>query len=145
MNRVPRVRRPWTRGASQENCPRLMSRLIVGLAATALVSSGLGLAAGEGTAQAQPRVPVPADDGDWGPPRHWCPGQPVPQTGNNVTDPINWDWNVCHTYYFVWEGMGNVSNVTWDGDDPPPKPPPPIGLYCDQGTFFANCRIGDHP
>jgi hypothetical protein len=39
-------------------------RLIVGLAAVAMVSSGLGLAVGEGIAQ--------ADDGGWGPP-HWCP------------------------------------------------------------------------
>jgi hypothetical protein len=113
-------------------------RLIVGLAATALASSGLGLAVGEGLAE--------ADDGGWGPSHHWCPGeQPVPVTGNHITDPLNWDWNVCHTYYFLWPGMGNVSNMIWDGDNPPPKPPPPVGLYCDPGTFFGNCRIGDHP
>jgi hypothetical protein len=122
--------------------------MIVGLAATALMSGGLGwagLVLGDGTAHAQPSAPLPADDGGWGPPHHWCPGElPVPATGNHVTDPLNWDWNVCHTYYFLWGGMGNVSNMIWDGDNPPPKPPPPIGLYCDPGTF-ANCRIGDHP
>jgi hypothetical protein len=120
----------------------LVSGLIVGLAATALVSTGLGFAVGEGTAHAQPGIPFAADDDDWGPPHHWCPGQPAPDTGNSVTDPIHWDWNVCHTYYFVYEGMGNVSNVTWDGANPPPKPPPSMGLICDQGTFFGNCRIG---
>ncbi|ETZ99449.1 hypothetical protein I547_5392 [Mycobacterium kansasii 824] len=31
--------------------------------------------------------------------------------------------SVCHTYYYLWPGMGNVSNMIWDGDDPPPKPP----------------------
>ena len=146
MNRVsPFTRLPWTRGPSPEKSPRVMRRLVMGLAATALVSSGLGLAVGAGTAQAQPVLPFPADDGGWGPPHHWCPGQlPLPATGNHITDPLNWDWNVCHTYYFLWEGMGNVSNMIWDGDNPPPKPPPPVGLYCDPATL-TNCRISDHP
>jgi hypothetical protein len=134
MNRVsPFSRVPWTR------------RLIVGLAGTAMVAGSLGLAVGEGTAQAQPGAPFAADDNGWGPPQHWCPGQlPLPATGNHITDPLNWDWNVCHTYYFLWSGMGNVSNMIWDGDNPPPRPPPPVGLYCDPGTF-TNCRISDHP
>jgi hypothetical protein len=124
----------------------LVRRLIVGLATAAVASSGLGLAVGDGIALAQPELPMPADDGGWGPPQHWCPGeQPLPATGNHVTDPLHWDWNVCHTYYFLYQGMGNVSSMIWDGDNPPPKPPPPVGLYCDPGTFFANCRIGDHP
>jgi hypothetical protein len=39
-----------------------------------------------------------ADDNGWAPAHHWCPGeQPVPVTGNHITDPLNWDWNVCHT------------------------------------------------
>lgn len=122
-----------------------VSRLIVGLAATALVSGGLGLAVGGGIAQAQPG-PFAADDGGWGPSQHWCPGeQPEPRTGNHITDPLNWDWNVCHTYYFLWPGMGNVSSMIWDGENPPPRPPPLVGLYCDPGTFFGNCRISDHP
>jgi len=115
-----------------------MKRIIMGLAAAALVSSGLGLS-GLGTAHADP-------EGDWGPARHWCPGElPVPATGNHVTDPLNWDWTASHTYYFVWPGMGNVSNLIWDGDNPPPKPPPPVGLYCEPGTMFRHCWIGDHP
>ena len=130
------TRIPSTREAADEDNPKFMKRLIVGLATTVLVSGGWGLAAS--TAQAQPGVvplypaPVPTDNGDWGPPHHWCPGQqPVPATGNHITDPLNWDWNVCHTYYFVWPGMGNVSNLIWDGDDPPPKPPPAPALnFC---------------
>lgn len=111
--------------------------LIAGLATTVLVWSGVA-GVDATTAQAQP-VPAPlhhspfaTDGGDWGPPHHWCPGQqPVPQTGNERVDPLNWDWNVCHTYYFVWSGLGNVSNGIWDGDNPPPRPAPAPGLnFC---------------
>lgn len=119
----------------------LHKRIRLALAVAALVPGVLGgsaLAVGPGTAR--------ADDGGWGPPQHWCPGQlPLPATGNHVTDPLNWDWNVCHTYYFLWPGMGNVSNLIWDGENPPPKPPPPMGIYCEPGSFFRNCWIADHP
>jgi hypothetical protein len=124
-----------------------MSRIWLA-AAGVLVTAGLGcvgLGVGEGIAVAQPD-PFATDDGGWGPPHHWCPGeQPVPATGNHITDPLNWDWNVCHTYYFLWPGMGNVSSLIWDGENPPPKPPPPMGVYCDPGTLFQNCRIDNHP
>ncbi|HEX2398446.1 MAG TPA: hypothetical protein VHJ79_00345 [Mycobacterium sp.] len=94
--------------------------LIAGLATAALVSSGFGLAAG--TAQADNAGPY-----------QWCPGQDMvfsPQTGSTGPgrDKI-WDMNVCHTWYFVDYGKGNVpskyppppeSNV-WDGDNPPPS------------------------
>lgn len=114
----------------------------IGLAAAAaLVAAGLGCTGLVGS-----DAVAKADDGDWGPPHHWCPGElPLPATGNHITDPLNWDWNVCHTYYFVWGGMGNVSNGIWDGENPPPKPPPPMGLYCDPVGFFQNCRIDNHP
>lgn len=99
-----------------------------------------------GIAQAHPG-PVPlypgpfaTDDNGWGPPKKWCPGEPLPETGNHVTDPFRgWDMTVCHTYYYLWPGMGNVSNMIWDGDNPPPKPPPPVALICPD---FAHCRIG---
>jgi hypothetical protein len=142
------TRIPHTCEAAAQNSLKLIGRVIVGFAASVLVFGCFGwavLGPGEGFAQAQPIRPVPADDNDWGPPHHWCPGQlPVPDTGNSVTDPLRWDWHVCHTYYFVYQGMGNVSKVVWDGDNPPPKPPPPIGLYCDPVTL-TNCRIGSHP
>ena len=123
-----------------------MSHVLVGVTAAALLS---GAVAGVGptgfTAQAQPGIPAPADDNGWGPAHHWCPGQePRPATGNHVTDPLNWDWNVCHTYYFLWSGMGNVSSMIWDGDNPPPRPGPPMGVYCDPESF-TNCRIDNHP
>src|SRR5690242_6140241 len=77
-----------------------------------------------GTAEANNQVPY-----------QWCPGQDMafsPQTGS--TGPGHnydgmWDMNICHTWYFVDYGMGNVptklppppgSNV-WDGDNPPPS------------------------
>jgi hypothetical protein len=129
-----------------------VNRFIKRSATALLVSAGLacaGSGAGEGVAQANPNPaplypgPFHTDNGDWGAPRHWCPGQPLPDTGNHVTDPIHWDMTVCHTYFYVWMGMGNASNVIWDGDNPPPKPPPPVGLYC--APDLTNCRIGNHP
>jgi hypothetical protein len=110
---------------------------ILGVAAVAMTCAGLG-STGLGAGVAQ------ADDNGWGPPKHWCPGEAAPMTGNHVTDPLNWDWNICHTYYILYPGMGNVSHMFWDGDNPPPKPPPPTGLYCDMPSF-TNCRIGNHP
>jgi hypothetical protein len=83
-----------------------------------------------GTAEAQ-HDPVPLDawpgcpnDHPQGPCR-WCPGQPLPPTGNHVTNPVIWDNNICHTYYYVYFGQGNVAQNIWDGDNPPPPPPPP--------------------
>jgi hypothetical protein len=118
------------------NSTRTMKKVIAG----ALVSGGLALGAlglAAGTASA---------DGDWGPPKRWCPGEPLPPTGNHVTDPFRgWDMSVCHTYYYLYPGMGNVSNMIWDGDNPPPKPAPPpalinkdncqqiLGIFCPRG------------
>jgi hypothetical protein len=45
--------------------------------------------------------------------------------------------NVCHTWYFVAYGQGNVANNygappgvpnVWDGDNPPAPPPPQCGV-----------------
>jgi hypothetical protein len=62
-----------------------MRKRIVGLATTALVTGGLGLAGfalTPGTAQAEPG-PFPA--------YHWCPGDDwFPWWG------FNWDWGTCH-------------------------------------------------
>jgi hypothetical protein len=106
--------------------------------AGALLSGGVAVASlglAPGTAQAQPGPaplypgPFATDNEDWGPAKHWCPGEPLPATGNHVTDPFRgWDMSVCHTYYYLWPGMGNVSNMIWDGDNPPPKPPPPPAI-----------------
>jgi len=97
---------------------RLSQIAMTALVAGGLGLSGLGLAAGP--AQADPWPGCEKEAG----PCHWCPGDEAPHTGNHVTDPVVWDWNVCHTYWYVYPGQGNVANLIWDGDDPPPPPPP---------------------
>ena len=94
-----------------------------------LLSAGLavaGLALPAGTAQA---------DG----PHHWCPGNPknMPYVPNDMLD---WDWNVCHTWYPSNYGWGNVTmhgqpTSIWDGENPPrqavePRVCPPISFMC---------------
>ncbi|MDT5059276.1 MAG: hypothetical protein QOF66_7642, partial [Mycobacterium sp.] len=95
-----------------------------------LALAGLGLAAG--TAQADPFAAQP---------HSWCPGQALPF--NN----IQWDMGVCHTWYTVPFGQGNVRMVDLQGNPldsfisadipapmltpPPPPPPPPPGTpFC---------------
>jgi hypothetical protein len=111
------------------------------------VAGGLlsvGVAAGMG-------VPAEASPGGWpgcdAPhgPCHWCPGDAPVRTGNMVNDPVVWDNGVCHTYWRVDMGQGNVAKEIWDGDNPPaplpPEPPPPfvidrsncqqiLGMFC---------------
>ena len=72
------------------------------------------------------------------PPCRWCPGQPLPMTGNHVTNPVRWDESVCHNYWFVYFGQGNAAQNIFEGDAPPPPPPP-----TDPGPFVidrSNCR-----
>jgi hypothetical protein len=40
-------------------------------------------------------------------------------TGNQRTNPVRWDNNVCHTYSYVNFGTGNVASNIWDGPNPP--------------------------
>ena len=89
--------------------------------AGALLTGGVaaaGLSMGFGTASAQPGYT-------------WCPGQELPSHG------VRWDMNVCHTFYSVPFGTGNVPMVDVDGNaldsymwadspPPPPGPPPPL-------------------
>jgi hypothetical protein len=106
-----------------------MRRPIAGWAATALMcgfgAASLGFGAGA----------VHADLGPPDGPHHWCPGEqgaPAKEYG--------WDWNICHTYYWVPSNQGNVPiwghlpSTLWDGDNPPaeePRPPcPPSILPC---------------
>jgi hypothetical protein len=107
-------------------------------ATTVLVSGGLGLAGlglAAGTALALPPG-APAPLGSWpgcpednpsGPCR-WCPGDPPVQTGNLRVNPVVWDNNVCHTYWYVYHGQGNVAQNIFEGEAPPPPPPPPPGF-----------------
>ena len=108
-------------------------RIIAG----ALMSFGVaiaGLGLGQGTAQALPGGPVPL--GSWpgcpednpSGPCHSCPGDPPVQTGNLRVNPVIWDNNVCHTYWYVYHGQGNVAQNIFEGEIPPPPPPPPPNL-----------------
>jgi hypothetical protein len=106
-----------------------MKRLMAGLATTVLVSGSVAGVLGAGAAEAQ-RMPAPQSwpgcppDNPSGP-CHWCPGDPPVQTGNLRVNPVRWDPNVCHTYWYVYFGQGNVAQNIFEGDQPPPPPPPP--------------------
>jgi hypothetical protein len=102
-------------------------------AAGAVATAGLALSAG--AAQAEPFAPDP---------HSWCPGEALP------FDNIRWDMRVCHTWYYVPFGKGNVrmvdlkgnaldSFIAADGPPPiltPPPPPPPL----PPGTPFCSPR-----
>lgn len=100
------------------NTTHNLKRIIAG----ALLSGGVaatGVAMAAGTAHAWPFGPY-----------QWCPGQPLPQTGD-PTHPVVWNMTVCHTYYKVGPNQGNVGPYVWDGDNPPGPPPtsPPPPLW----------------
>jgi hypothetical protein len=73
-------------------------------------------------------------------PHNWCPGQALPFTS------IQWDMGVCHTWYEVPFGQGNVRMVDVRGNPmssfvsadipapvftpPPSQPPPPPHPFC---------------
>jgi hypothetical protein len=120
---------------------RALTKLIAGGLLSVGLVAGLGLPAG--TAEASPGG-WPGCDGPHGP-CHWCPGDAPVRTGNMVNDPVVWDNGVCHTYWRVDMGQGNVAKEIWDGDNPPaplpPPPPPPfvidrsncqqiLGMFC---------------
>ena len=103
------------------------------LATTVVVSGAVaaaGLALGPGMAAATPATGTT-----------WCPGQALPESM------IRWDMSVCHTWYFVPIGTGNVQMVGLDGSEvgswmsadipppvfapaPPPAPLPPGTPFC---------------
>ncbi len=100
-----------------------------GIAAGAILSASVllgGLGLTEGAAHAQPGNSWPGcpPDSPSGPCR-WCPGDPPVQTGNIKVNPVVWDNNACHTYWYVYFGQGNVAQNIFEGETPPPPPPPP--------------------
>ena len=89
-----------------------IKRIFAGaLLSASLAAAGMGLA--PGIAQAGPASP-----------HVWCPGQPMHYPTGPGADKT-WDMNVCHTWYFVKTGFGNVQLVNggtasvWDGEFPP--------------------------
>jgi hypothetical protein len=92
---------------------------MVGLTTSVLVWGGV---AGAGPVAASwPGCPPDHPEG----PCRWCPGDPPVQTGNLRVNPVVWDANVCHTYWYVRSGQGNVAQNIFEGPEPPPPPPPP--------------------
>jgi hypothetical protein len=104
------------------------------MAAALLSSAGafaaLGYAAGIALADPDP---------NYGP-HQWCPGQPMTWPNYPATT-VHWDTNICHTWYNVGYGQGNVAGAgpgpttsIWDGDNPPPNdafhPCPPLSWMC---------------
>jgi hypothetical protein len=105
-----------------------LTRIIAGVLLSGGVAvAGLGLAAG--TAQADPVLaplfPAPALSGG---PYRWCPGQRLPSVD------VGWDMNVCHTWYRVNNGQGNVGHDIWDGSNPFASGPARSPSNCD--LFF---------
>ena len=97
-----------------------MKRALVGLATTVLVSGGLA-GVGAGTAQ--------ACNGAWGAcgygPNRWCPGNSLYFDQGGPYQGVQWDMSVCHTWYRVAQGAGNVpegpnnSSDVWEGPESP--------------------------
>jgi len=95
-----------------------VKRIVAGaLLSGGVVVTGLGVGAGSAVAES--------------PGYTWCPGQPLPRHG------LGWDMNVCHTFWTVQAGTGNVpmfdvngnqqaSSFWMDSPPPPPGPPPPL-------------------
>lgn len=113
-------------------------------AACAIAAGGLTLSVV--TAHADPVTAQPTS---------WCPGQALP------FPMIQWDMNVCHTWYTVPSGQGNVTMVALNGDaidswifadgpapvlNPAPQPagPPPGTPFCTpRGAFIIIPPICD--
>ena len=111
--------------------PRMMRRIVAGaLTSGAIAAAGMGMGAGFAAAE--------------NPVGTWCPGDEVPL--GPLAD-FDWDETVCHDYWYVPFGQGNVkiTNINtgeptdshiWIGSEPvrtppPPPPPPAPGSYCD--------------
>ena len=115
-----------------------MKKIITGaLLAGSIAAAGLA----PGGAQADPFSPQP---------HSWCPGQGLPYHG------IGWDMGVCHTWYIVPMGQGNVrlGGTTNDSfvladvpapvyDPPPPSPQPPHPFCTPRGGLIIIPPICD--
>ena len=116
---MDRIARRTRLARSSKNNVSSMKLGIAGLAATLLVSTGLGLAgfglaAGtEGAERSfvQSHGPLPAKPRG---PYQWCPGQRLP------ADDVVWDMSVCHTWWWPDYGFqANRGQFVYEGDTPP--------------------------
>lgn len=103
-----------------------------------------GLALTPGSAHAENWCPPNAMVGAvcYGP-NQWCPGDSLFHlTQNHVANPINWDMNVCHTYFYVPSGQGNVGQNIWEGPNPPGPPtlPPRVPAIIPPNECAPWCR-----
>lgn len=92
--------------------------------ASSIAMAGIGLSTGTAQADAWPGCPPDNPSG----PCRWCPGMGPVETGNKRVNPVRWDESVCHTYWYVYHGQGNVASNIFEGEVPPPPPPPPPNL-----------------
>ena len=92
--------------------------------------AGLGLAAGTAHAENWCSSASMVNNVCYGP-NQWCPGDSLFHlTQNHVANPIYWDMNACHTYYYVPRGTGNVGQDISEGPNPPgPQALPPRAPY----------------
>lgn len=114
----------------------LTQLLAPGVAAAALCASAIVGLSNPPAAPAAPGDPFTPQ------PNTWCPGRMGPMGFENV----QWDPTVCHVWYTVPSGMGNVMVLDRDGNPmnvgiladvppptltpPPPPPPPPPHPFC---------------
>jgi hypothetical protein len=107
-----------------------LKKILAGGLLSASLAAGLGVTVGAPVAQADAWPGCP-NDHPAGPCR-WCPGDPPVQTGNLRVNPVVWDAHVCHTYWYVEHGQGNVAQNIFEGEVPPPPTP------YDPGPFVIN-------
>jgi hypothetical protein len=106
-----------------------LKKILAGGLLSAGLAVGLVVTGDTAVASAWPGCPDNHPEG----PCHWCPGNAAPPTGNHVTNPVRWDESVCHTYWYVYFGQGNVAQNIFEGEVPPAPPPP-----TDPGPFVIN-------
>ncbi|ATA28774.1 hypothetical protein MLM_2464 [Mycobacterium lepraemurium] len=137
---------------------RIVNAMIAGaLLSGGVVAAGLGLGAGAAHATEGPST--------------WCPGQSMewPSGPNSSRGHLNYVWgmNVCHTWYVVPDGWGNVPRIAlngqqtlqssnaWDGDNPPGDNPGNVQcglMWCPNPggpgsrlpRLSAGCRTANH-
>jgi hypothetical protein len=110
-----------------------LKNIVAGGLLSAALAAGVVGTAGTAHADAWPGCP---NDHPAGPCR-WCPGDPPVQTGNLRVNPVRWDVNVCHTYWYVDHGQGNVAQNIFEGATPPaPVPYNPGPFVIDR----SNCQ-----